>query len=572
MNVRQILIYCRESRVVRVAAFYLPAAWVVLRVVLIAQAGLDAPTWVPKLLAVLLVVGYPVALVVSWAMDIGDDEKEAADTSRTRLTLPVGHRRSKHHETSPLLFGAILVSGTTVLAAALFFMMKIPVAGQPSLPEPEANFSAVAVLPFLNLTTDADQQVFCDGLSEELLNLLTKVESLQVAARTSSFSMRDTELDVPQIGEQLKVSHIVEGSVRRDGDQIRVTAQLVRTSDGYHVWSENYDRKFTRIFEIQDDIAANIVMRLVSSFNSKGAMDSIPKVQRTDPEAYFSYLKGRGALVTRSSEGLSLAASYFDDALAMSPTYQPARIGAVYSAALLGLVNGEDLLQRRELFVQALQLFEEAPADAWSAAAAATLGLSLYEWHRVREVLEFGIGANQSDANLSLLYADFSLSVNEVDAAAYELSRLRKLAPEVTYSSYLESLVNYESSIENLKQLYVEAGWASAWYVEQLPVSAATGRKEAFDLCLQRMTAAGDEAHHDGSCKLLGSFVVPLLLHHGRVDDALQVLLESVERYEFDAKLAHLPELRAVWLNPQAADVRNLLQLPRVAIPADASL
>lgn len=561
MNVRDFVDYCRKSRVVRVAFIYVPAAWVTLRAVLIALPGLDAPDWIPKLLSVLLLMGYPVALIVSWAMDVGDEE-DSREAAKGKVYVPGGRSIARTRPTTPATFGLLLLLGMAILGGAGYLTLN------PRLPIGVASSgkaNSIAVLPFLNLSADSDHQIFCDGLSEELLNLLTHVSSLQVAARTSSFALRDSDLDARSIGAKLGVSHILEGSVRRDGEQIRVTAQLVRTSDGFHLWSQNYDRLFTQIFEIQDDIARNIVAQLVTSLGNKAGFDAVPEVERTSPEAYFAYLKGRGALTYPGRDSLLQAAQQFESALAISPDYDPAIIGRLYSQTLLGLRDGQPLEDRRQSFRQALGIFEVNQRDAWTATAVSVLGISLYEWERVRDVLELAIGANRNDVSLAVLNAELLLILNDIDGAAREIERIEGVAPGIPATAYLMALMNYESSEDALETLFALGEWAPNQSAGDVHYSVQNARRQLFQDCSDYYAATDDAAPDAAKCSALGSFLIPLLAIHGRNSEALRKLVAMAEMRTFDGALTRLPEVVALLTRQDAAAAREIFKLPASA-------
>ncbi len=558
MNVRAFVRNFRRSRVVRVAFIYVPTAWVALRAILIAIPGLDAPDWVPKLFGVLLLIGFPIALIISWAMDVGDEE-ELRKANENQILMPGGNSNTASKQMRATTFGVILVFGTAVLGGAIYTMLNPDLL---TAKKPENEIDSVAVLPFLDLSAGADQRMFCDGLSEELLNLLTGIESLRVAARTSSFAMRDSDMDVPSIGKKLRVSHIVEGSVRRDGDQLRVTAQLVRSSDGYHIWSQNYDREFTKIFEIQDDIASNIVARLVKSRGNKSTLDDLPTVDRTNPEAYFAYLKGRGALTSAGKDNLWLAAQQFDEALELSPTYEPAIIGKLYTETLLGLSEGQALDERRLLFTTALSLFESEPDDVWGATAASVLGLSLYEWERTQDVLELGLGANLNDVSLSALNLELLLTMNDIEGAELEVERTAQIAPGVAALHYLGALMKYDSSLEALENLYVVYEDARNWNHGSMQQSTSDARRKLFRDCSADYAAADDLAMDVGACDALRSFYVPLLALQGEELAALEKINSMVETRTFDGVLVHMPEVAALLQRPEATTAREILNLP----------
>ena len=179
--------------------------------------------------------------------------------------------------------------------------------------------ASIAVLPFVNLSRDPEQEFFVDGLSEELLNLLARIPELNVAARTSSFSFKDKDLEIPEIASRLKVAHVLEGSVRKHRNQLRITAQLIQADNGYHVWSETYDRHLDNVFQIQEDIAIAVVDALRITL-----LGEAPKTRRTDPAAYQLFLKGQYLKRQLSPDSLNRAIRAFKQAVEIDPAYVPA--------------------------------------------------------------------------------------------------------------------------------------------------------------------------------------------------------------------------------------------------------
>jgi len=179
--------------------------------------------------------------------------------------------------------------------------------------------TSIAVLPFVNMSDDAGNEYFSDGLSEELLNLLARIPELNVAARTSSFSFKDKDLEIPVIASRLKVAHVLEGSVRKHGNQLRITAQLIQADNGYHVWSETYDRQLDNVFQIQEDIAIAVVDALRITL-----LGEVPKTRRTDPAAYQLFLEGQYLKRQLSPDSLNRAIQAFKQAVEIDPGYVPA--------------------------------------------------------------------------------------------------------------------------------------------------------------------------------------------------------------------------------------------------------
>ena len=230
------------------------------------------------------------------------------------LQTQTGHRVATAPQRHGKRVWAVIAALVLVAGAASYYFLAPHTA--------PAQTRSIAVLPFLNMSGDTSQDYFSDGISEELLNLLAQIPELKVAARTSSFSFKGKEVEIPEIGRRLNVTHVLEGSVRRAGDRVRITAQLVQTADGFHVWSQTYDRTFDDVFTMQDEIAADVVKELKVSF-----LGEAPKARTTDPQAYALFLQGRDVSRQLSPRSLALSDSLYQTALMIDSTYAPAWVG-----------------------------------------------------------------------------------------------------------------------------------------------------------------------------------------------------------------------------------------------------
>ena len=571
MDVTGLVHYCKTHRVVRVAIIYLPIAWVLLRVALIAQPGLDAPEWVPKVLAFALLAGYPIALIVSWAMDIEECEKKQQASPASNLELPGGVRHQPQDQLTSRSFGVLVVFGMLVLFGGLYLSYSIDFSEEESTDAvaqtttvaeetPPWSEKSIAVLPFLNLSPDPEQQSFCDGMSEELLNLLTQVGGLDVAARTSSFALRDTKDDLPTIGEQLNVAHVVEGSVRRDGDDIRVTAQLIRTDTGYHVWSDNFDATLTNIIDVQEEIAEQVVKALVTRLGAKAGFSAVPAIARTDPEAYDAYLRGRGVLWQSRPDRLEAASAHFEDSLSINPNYSPAEAGYVFAQTLLGLRDGHDSAARTDLYARALQLVEEDPGNSMAAAAAAMHGMSFYRWSEVEEVLQFALGADINNAGLTTLYATLLAIVGSSADASGELLRLSEQGVDSPAAAYLQALIEGPESLERAFGQSTRA-WDWGGYEVISPASDGDAENRYVDCRVAIERGGARQAKDNSNCRTLRGYEIALLASTGASQEALDLLLERARKAEFDARLILLPEVKALDDDPRFSEVATALNL-----------
>ncbi len=312
----------RRRNVLRMAALYVVAAWLIVQVagVLIDLAKL--PDWTGTTILWLLAVGFPIALIFSWLYEITPEgislEK---DIDPTASTTHVTGRRLDFIVISMLCAAVILFAYDKWWTAAPLD-------------------TSIAVLPFENMSDDPANEYFSDGLSEELLNMLAGIQELRVTARTSSFSFKDKDTDIPTIGRLLNVANVLEGSVRKSGNQLRITAQLINAETGYHLWSATYDREMDDIFAVQDEIATAVVAALRLSI-----LREAPRARETTPEAFAAYLHGLHFYQQRTNDGYDKAVQYVQQALKIDPEYVPAwtLLGATYSnQALTGQMPFDD--------------------------------------------------------------------------------------------------------------------------------------------------------------------------------------------------------------------------------------
>jgi len=307
----------KRRNVFRVALLYLVGSWLIMQVADVGISLLGLPLWTGRFVFLLVAIGFPLVMVFSWAYEITPDglrkEKEVErDASITAVT-------ARKLNTAVVVLLLLSLGGMVAdrLIPEKTAAVESTVAAAPGVTGPSDQ--SIAVLPFVNMSADKENEYFSDGLSEELLNLLAKIPELQVAARTSTFSFKGADASIPEIALKLNVAHVLEGSVRKSGDKIRITAQLIKASDGYHLWSETWDRTLLDVFAIQDEIAAAVVDALKVSL-----LGEVPKTRVTDPRAYELYLKSGAAADLSTEEGFELAAVLLTDALAIDPEYSEA--------------------------------------------------------------------------------------------------------------------------------------------------------------------------------------------------------------------------------------------------------
>ncbi len=346
----------KRRNVLRVGIAYLITAWLVAQIADLVLDNIDSPDWVMQTIMLVLALGFPFALIFAWAFELTPEGiKKEKDVDRTQSITPKTGRKLD-----------FVIIGIMAIALSWFawdkFVASTPAPAEPAAAAAEQPAKSIAVLPFVNMSDDASNEYFSDGISEEILNALARVKNLKVAGRTSSFSFKGQNQDLRQIGEALGVEHILEGSVRKAGNMIRITAQLIQTEDGFHLWSETYDRELTDVFAIQDEIAGAILEQLKAQL--MGAAVTEIASTTTDTEAYDLYLLAKQRMYERTGPTIQSAADLLDRAIAIDPSYAPAYAQRAITSLLLsegagsyGDIPREQAHSQAQGFIdQALQL------------------------------------------------------------------------------------------------------------------------------------------------------------------------------------------------------------------------
>jgi adenylate cyclase len=313
----------KRRKVVRVAVVYAATAFVLLQAADIMLPRLGVPEWAMSLVVVLVVLGFPLALVLAWALELTPDGVRV--TPATVQSDPAESAPSILGKRTLVVTGVLIVLGIGLGAGWFLRPTTTPIAREAS----------IAVLPFVNMSASAENEYFSDGISEEILNLLAKVPGLQVAARTSSFAFKGRSEDASDIARQLRVGHVLEGSVRRAGDRVRITAQLIEADQGYHLWSEAYDRELADIFVVQDEIARAIVAALETHLGLGAGAEPAQAPATQNPRAHDLYLVGLRDFYRRGDDPLRSALERFREAATLDPGYAAAHAGMALTYSVL---------------------------------------------------------------------------------------------------------------------------------------------------------------------------------------------------------------------------------------------
>ena len=364
MNPSHFLAELKRRNVYKVAVAYIVAGWALSQGIAQVLPVFDVPNWTIRLIVVLIIIGLPVALVLAWAFEItpeGIKRTEMADR------MPAAAQRKKHTWIYIVVVGAIV-------SITLFFLGRYSaISGGPRHTEAATGVPAksIAVLPFDNLSRDPDNAYFAEGVQDEILTRLAKVADLKVISRTSTQHFKSVPENLPQIAKQLNVTNILEGSVQKVKDQVRVNVQLINALTDAHLWAEIYDRKLTDLFSVESDIAKTIADTLQAKLTGSEttAMSNKPTA---NPEAYELYLKGRFFWNKRTGQDLKTACDYFQQAIAIDPHYATAYAGLAESYILIPLFDAgspQDYFPKAKAAAERAIELQETSAEAHTALA-----------------------------------------------------------------------------------------------------------------------------------------------------------------------------------------------------------
>jgi len=595
----------KRRNVIRVAIAYAVAAWLMIEISATTFPMLRLPEWSATLVTVLLMIGLPVALIFAWAFELTPEGlKKEKDVERSQsITQGTGRK-----------LDFVIIAA---LAAALVFFVSTHQWGGESADDADTAEAAaneeqsVAVLAFVNMSDDPGNEYFSDGISEELLNVLVKVEGLRVASRTSSFAFKGKDTSISSIGKELDVRHVLEGSVRKAGNTVRITAQLIDVRTDSHLWSATYDRELEDIFAIQDEISAQIVQALKIALGS-GEQEVMSRSQKPTEnlEAYEHYLQGRYFWQRRGEDDIRRAIGLFEQATMLDPMF--ARAWSSLAAAHVTLPNYSDAPMDMH-FTLAVSAAEKALSlDDSLAEAHAVLGdmarlrdkqLVKAEAHYLR-----AIASEPKNATAHLWFSEQLSMVRryqdalEEDLIAYRLDRLHPGTNASLSGSYWllnddSNFLKYSAATWNLGNLGGLYGliWAhlrigefdqALAFAQEFddavdhPVNFFTLFVEATVDAAKRPMFLDTLAQHEASVNQ--SFSVLAYVRFGRIDDAYRVANSDLDEFVIDVGwLLWVRELLAFRQDPQFANLVTELGLvdywneygwPEVCQPAGDSV
>jgi adenylate cyclase len=588
MNERNFFAELKRRNVYKVAVAYAIVGWLLVQIATQVFPFLEIPAWVIRLVIALVAIGFPIALIVAWAFELTPEGIKR--TEDVDLTI----KRSRSG--AWIYIAAVGVA----LSVSLFFVGRYTAHDNRSAPPADLPAKSIAVLPFDNLSRDPDNAFFAEGVQDEILTRLAKVADLKVIARTSTAKFKSAPENLPDIAKQLGVLNILEGSVQKANDQVRVNVQLVNAMTNAHLWAEIYDRKLTDIFAVESEIAKTIAASLQAKLTGS-EKNAISKKPTENPEAHELYLKGRYFWNRRNTASLRKAGDYFQRAIDLDPTYALAYAGLADVHSLLPVYAGtapkDDVPKALAAARKAVELdgnLAEAHTSLGNALVSnAQLKLAEPEFRRALELNPNYATAHQWLAECLFAQGRFPESLAE-NERAHELDPL-SLIINSSYASSLSGVGRYDDAVkqarktldldpdlipghEILGQTYEDEGkldeaiaeYRKANEIEPTPSNfamlahayAKTGRAAETRKILDRLTALSAQRY-------VGAY--PLAIVHlalGEKEEALHLLEQSL--FERDILLQGL--FGSIKIDKRLDPLRNDPRFQKLVARFDAGI
>ncbi len=422
----------KRRNIFRVAGMYAVVGWILIQVAVALESSMKLPDWFDSMVVSLIMIGFPIAILLAWAFEMTPEGMKRTESvaDGDSISGQTG-RKLDFAILGGLVLVAVLVVGSRFIphdmaapdAADVPEVPEVIAQAEPVEPEITDEKPSIAVMPFEDFSAGKDQEYFASGISEELLNVLARIDGLKVSSRTSSFAFKEREASTGEIAEALGVKHILEGSIRKSGATLRITAQLIDTSNDQHMWSETYDRPLTaeNLFAVQDEIAAAIVAELKGRL-SIGETDTADRTASL--EAYELYIRARDQAQKRLPDTLNAAVEGYKQVIALDPEFAPAYAGLGVAYLLMEeyttMLEEESIRLAKPFVDRALEL---APNSAEALTAAASLAL---QESKIQAALDFTNRAIAANPNYVLAYHRQGLTLGSLGQTEQALAIFQK--------------------------------------------------------------------------------------------------------------------------------------------------
>jgi TolB-like protein/tetratricopeptide (TPR) repeat protein len=508
----------KRRNVYKVAVAYAVVAWLLVQIATQVFPFLEIPNWVVRLVIALVVIGFPIALVIAWAFEAtpeGIKRTEVADA------MPAMAGRSKSAWIYIVLIGAVVSIGLFFVGRYLGQRNAGPIAPTDATTMPA---KSIAVLPFDNLSHDPDNAFFAEGVQDEILTRLAKVADLKVIARTSTQRFKSAPENLPDIAKQLGALNIVEGSVQKVNDQVRVNVQLINALTNAHLWAEIYDRKLTDIFAVESDIAKTIADTLQAKLTGS-EKHMIAKTPTWNPEAHELYLKGKFFWNKRTAADLRKSIEYFNQAIEKDPGYALAYAALAQSWKLLPAFNGgapQECFPQAETAAKEALALDETSSDA-HAALASLKGLNGFDYPGAIAEYERTLQLNPNDATARQWFANDTLAnVGQTEREIAEMKRAVELDPLslIINSNLGVAYIHAASLDEAIAQLRKTIELDSTFYYAHYNLAEALELKGLIPEAMAEYQKTMSMTEDPVPLGMLGR----LYALHGQKDQALKIL------------------------------------------------
>ncbi len=446
MNPKNFFAELKRRNVYKVAIAYAVVAWLLMQIATQVFPFFDIPNWAVRLVVLVIIIGFPIALIIAWAFELtpeGLKRTEFADE------LPKKSVRSRAWIYVVIVAGAISVS--------LFFLARYTAPNKQVGPT-ELSGKSLAVLPFTNLSGNPENAYFAAGIQDEIVTRLAKITELKVISCTSTKRFKSAPDDLRAIAKELGVANIMEGSVQRSADAVRVNVQLIKAENDAHLWAETFDRKLTDIFKIETEIAKTVAETLQAKL-SGSEQHAIAARPTENTEAYELYLKGRFFWDKRTGENLKRSIDYFNQATAADPNYALAYVGLADCYLLLedyGGAPANETYPKAKAFAQRALQLDDSLAEAHTSLA--YVYSNLWQWEQAEEEFKRAITLDPNYPTAHHWYSLYLLDLGRIDEAMAEIKRAHELDPlsliigtTLNYAYFAEGDVN--SSITQCKRV-----------------------------------------------------------------------------------------------------------------------
>lgn len=459
MNFKRFFAELQRRNVYRVAVAYGVVSWLLIQIATQTFPVFDIPNWGSRLVIVVLILGFPIALVLAWAYEITPEGIKATED------LAAG--KPIKRQTGRLL--DFIIIGVLV---AVIAVMAFPYLRGAKSPTPDVPKKSIAVLPFVALSQIKDQEYFSDGITEQIIDSLAHVHGLFVVARTTAFSFKNKNVDIREVGRQLGVTHVLEGSVRQGPGKIRVAAQLIDVANGFHLWSETYDFTERDLLSLQSDVAKKVASALRIELHL-AETKQLAKLPTENPEAYDLYLRGHYLLVKRTVDSVQKGRALFEEAVAKDPGFALGHAGIADSYILLGklgAISSEEVSARAWPEVSSALALNENLAEGYISRG---ILLTDYEWNWPAAEADFrkALEINPNSASAHHWYARHLAEIARFDDAMREIGaaeKLDSLVPAIlsTKAKILGAAHRYKEAIGQCgKTLELEPNFAQAFSI-----------------------------------------------------------------------------------------------------------